>query len=140
MEEEMRRVLPLMDSCSPTGQDYDEYGRLLVALRHGCSGISAAVGYMEISGALTGSTTGGRLSYTAIPAALTGLFQIIRKKYPAEAQATQKSIRLFLRKLKESYSSANTHRISTSGDSSEQLRFVVPRVLKLIDQLFASLN
>ncbi len=140
MEEEMQRVLPLMDSCPPAGRDYDDYGRLPVTLRHGCPGISAAVSYMEISGALTGSATGGRLPYAAIPAALTGLFQIIRKKYPAETPATQKSIRLFLRKLKESYSSANTHRMSTSGESSRQLRFVVPRVLGLIDQMSASLN
>jgi hypothetical protein len=140
MEEEKQKVMPVKNSFHPADDARDDYERFLITLRHGRPGIDAVVDYMGICTTLFGNITGGRIPYAAVPAALTELFQTIKRKYPTETPATQKNIREFLFKLKESYASTCIDEISTPGKSSEQLRFVIPRVLGLAEGITALLN
>ena len=140
MEEEKQKVMPVKNSFHPADDARDDYERFLITLRHGRPGIDAVVDYMGICTTLFGNITGGRIPYAAVPAALTELFQTIKRKYPTETPATQKNIREFLFKLKESFASTCIDEISTPEKSSEQLRFVIPRVLGMAEGITASLN
>jgi hypothetical protein len=140
MEEEKQKVMPDKNFIHPADDGHDDYGRFLITLRHGRPGIDAVIDYMGICTTLFGNITGGRIPYAAVPAALTELFQTIKRKYPTETPATQKNIREFLFKLKESYASTCIDEISTPEKSSEPLRFVIPRVLGMAEGITASLN
>jgi hypothetical protein len=140
MEEEKQKVLPVKNFFHPAVDGHDDYERFFITLRHGRPGIDAVIDYMGICTTLFGNITGGRIPYAAAPAALTALFQTINQKYPTETLSTQKNIREFLFKLKESYASTCCDEISIQGKSSEQLRFMIPRVLGLVEGMTASLN
>jgi len=140
MEEEKQKVMPVKNFFHSADHGHEDYERFLITLRHGRPGIDAVIGYLGICTTLFGNITGGRLPFAAVPAALTELFQTIKKKYPKETPATQKNVRKFLYKLKRSYASTCSDEISISGKSSEQLRFVVPRVLRLAEGITASFN
>jgi len=140
MEEEKQKVLPVKNFFHPAVDGHDDYERFFITLRHGRPGIDAVIDYMGICTTLFGNITGGRIPYAAAPAALAALFQTINQKYPTETLSTQKNIREFLFKLKESYASTCCDEISIQGKSSEQLRFMIPRVLGLVEGMTASLN
>ena len=140
MDEEKQKVMPVKDSFHPADHGHNDYERFLITLRHGRPGIGAVIDYMGICTTLFGNITGGRIPYAAAPAALAALFQTINQKYPTETLSTQKNIREFLFKLKESYASTCCDEISIQGKSSEQLRFMIPRVLGLVEGMTASLN
>jgi hypothetical protein len=140
MEEEKQKVMPGKNFIHPADDGHDDYGRFLITLRHGRPGIDAVIDYMGICTTLFGNITGGRIPYAAVPAALTELFQTIKRKYPTETPATQKNIREFLRRLTANYASNCINGISNRGKSSEPLRFVVPRVRGLVEGITASFN
>lgn len=140
IEEEKQKAMPSENFFHSADHGHDDCERFLITLRHGCSGIDAVIGYMGICTTLFGNITGGRIPYAAVPAALTELFQTIKRKYPTETPATQKNIREFLFRLKESYAATCIDEISTPEKSSEQLRFVIPRGLGLAEGITASFN
>jgi hypothetical protein len=140
MEEKKQQVMPGKNFFHLTDHGHDDYEKFLIALRHGRPGIDAVIGYMGICTTLFGNITGGRIPYAAVPAALTELFQTIKRKYPTETPATQKNIREFLRRLTANYASNCINGISNRGKSSEPLRFVVPRVRGLVEGITASFN
>jgi hypothetical protein len=140
MEEKKQQVMPGKNFFHLTDHGHDDYEKFLIALRHGRPGIDAVIGYMGICTTLFGNITGGRIPYAAVPAALTALFQTVKRKYPTETPATQKNIREFLRRLTANYASNCINGISNRGKSSEPLRFVVPRVRGLVEGITASFN
>jgi hypothetical protein len=140
MEEKKQKVMPGKNFFHLTDHGHDDYEKFLITLRHGRPGIDAVIGYMGICTTLFGNITGGRIPYAAVPAALTELFQTIKRKYPTETPATQKNIREFLRRLTANYASNCINGISNRGKSSEPLRFVVPRVRGLVEGITASFN
>ncbi len=140
MEEEKQKVMPVKNSFHPADDTHDDYERFIITLRHGRPGIDAVIDYMGICTTLFGNITGGRIPYAAVPAALTELFQTIKKNYPTETPVTQKAIREFLCRLTANYASNCINGISNRRKSSEPLRFVVPRVRRLVEGITASFN
>jgi hypothetical protein len=135
MEEAKEEALPNVDAFGLAPNSTDDVGRFLVTLRHGHPGIEAGVRYFGIGGSLLKHATDGRLPYVSVPTALSALFREVKRNYPMETSRTQESIRQFLLKLRAEYEPKPIEMAHAGYEPSEQLRFVGPRVLGMINDL-----
>lgn len=139
METYHQKVMLMEGALHSPDNDHQDLGRILVTLRHGSPGRLAAIDYMTNWLNSTGRDATGRLSFVAMPVALNKLFHTIKKQHPTEPPGTQKLVRKFLRKLKDNFAAKGVNGIGNSNPSSEQFRFVVGRVLGLIDGLVGAI-
>ncbi len=139
MEKYQQKVMLKEDALHSTDPDNQELGRIFVTLRHGRPGLDAAIDYMRNWLNSTEQDSAGRSLYALLPAALNKLLHTIERKLPAESPEVQISLRKFLHRLKENFASNGIDEIGNSNKSPEQFRFVVRRVLGLVDGVTASL-
>jgi hypothetical protein len=135
MEKAKEEALPNVDAFGLVRDSSDDVGRFLVTLRHGHPGIEAGVRYFGIGGSLLKHATDGRLPYVSVPTALSALFREVKRNYPMETSRTKKSIRQFLLKLRAEFDTKSIEMTQAGYEASEQLRFVGPRVLGMINDL-----
>ncbi len=140
MEDKKEKFFPVMNAFGLAIDSQNDAGRFLVTLRHGYPGIESAIKYFGPGGPLLKNTTDGRLPYAAVPTALSVLFKEIKKSYFNEAPQTQGFIRDFLLKLKAVYDLERLNMIFSGGELPEQLRFVGPRAIGMINDLTASIH
>jgi hypothetical protein len=140
METYQQKAMLMEDALHTPDNDHQDLGRILVTLRHGSPGRHAAIDYMANWLNSTGRDQADRLSFVAMPVALNKLFHTIKKQHPAEPPGTQKLMRKFLHKLKDNFAAKGADGIGNSNPSSEQLRFVVGRVLGLVDGLVGAIG
>ena len=142
MEAHQQKVMLMGDALHLTGDDNEnqDLARLLVTLRHGRPGMAAAIDFMGNWLYSSGKDSAGCSLYALLPAALNKLFHTIKRNFPAESPEVQKSLRKFLDRLKENFASNGIDEIGNSNKSPEQFRFVVRRVLGLVDGVTATLG
>ena len=139
MEAYRQKVMLLEDVSQLTPNDDPDLGRLLVTLRHGRPGSEAAVDFMGNWLYSSRKDSAGRSLSALLPAALNKLFHTIKIKLPVESPEVQKSLRKFLLGLRKNFASNGIDKAGNSIKSPEQFRFVVRRVLGVIDGMTASL-
>ncbi len=135
MEEAKEEALPSVNAFGLARDSSDAVGRFLVTLRHGHPGIEAGVRYFGIGGSLLKDATDGRLPYVSVPTALSALFREVKRNYPMETSRTKKSVRQFLLQLRAEFDTKPIEMAHAGYEASEQLRFVGPRVLGMINDL-----
>jgi len=140
MEEAKEEALPNVDAFGLARDSSDDVGRFLVTLRHGHPGIKAGVRYFGIGGSLLKHATDGRLPYVSVPTALSAFFREVKRNYPMETSRTKKSIRQFLLKLRAEFDTKAIEMAHAGYEASEQLRFVGPRVLGIINDLTGAVS
>lgn len=109
-----------------------------VALRHGQTGVETVLKYFGLGGIILKNVTDGRLPYKSVPAVLNIFLRVIRKNYHLETQKTRYFIMWFLKRLHNSYDFKQNGLISTEKEMLERLRFIGPRVMRLIDEFARS--
>jgi hypothetical protein len=139
MEAYRQKVMLLENAFHSTDNDDPDLGRLLVTLRHGRPGSKAAVDFMGNWLYSSRKDSTGRSLSALLPAALNKLFHTIKIKLPVESPEVQKSLRKFLRGLQENFASNGIDKAGISIKSPDHFRFVVRRVLGVIDGMTASL-
>ena len=133
MEEALEKAFPSVNAFGLASAGSNEVDRFLITLRHGHPGIDAVARYFGIGGSLLKHATDGRLSYASVPTALSALFRELKRSYPMETSMTQESIRHFLSKLRADYELKAMEMAQAGYELSEQLRFVGPRVLGMVN-------
>lgn len=139
MESHRQQVLPDWVALRPANPDLRDCSRLIITLRHGHPGMSAAIACLGTGIRSVPEKPTDRSFCVCLPKTLNELFQTIKKRLPQETPAFQNLIRKFLGRLKENYTSAYVDDERTAGDSAAQWQFFVRRVIGLIDGLSASL-
>lgn len=139
MEAYRQKVMLLEDPFPSTDNDEPDLGRLFVTLRHGGPGTEAAIDFMGNWLHSSRKDSAGRSLSALLPAALNKLFHTIKIKLPIESPEVQKSVRKFLLGLRDNFASDGIDKSGLSIKSPEQFRFVVRRVLGLVDGMTASL-
>jgi hypothetical protein len=140
MEDMKEIAFPAMNAFGLTGDSHNDISVFLVTLRHGNPGVEVVMKYFGVGGALLKNTTAGCLPYVAVPSVLRALFQGIKKNDSTETSKTQKFIRKFLSKLRDSYDLKRINSIFSGCELPEQLSFVGPRVSGMIQDLTDSLH
>jgi len=139
MEKEKLRAFPDWNAFGLAPAQCDDISTFMVALRHGRLGIDDLVKIFGIGSELLKNMTDGLLPYLLVPRALNGLFRKIRENFYAESQKTQSFIRMFLAELEVCYHMRRQQTAGSTTGASEQLRFVRPRVICMINSLLGSL-
>ena len=140
MERENAMTFPVYDAFeTPQYEQYNVH-RFLVALRHGMHGVKTVLRYFGIGGSLLQGRTVGRLPYNATPKTLNVLLRDIRERYLGETAETKRSIWECLSGLASVYGRKRMTRSSGENVSSNELRFVGPRVRGLIRDLKESIT
>jgi len=139
MEKEKLKAFPDWNAFGLAPARCDDISTFVVALRHGRLGIDDLIKIFGIGGALLKNMTDGLLPYLFVPRALSGLFRKIQNNFYIESRRTQSFIRAFLEELEDSYNFKHCKSLDTETGSTEQLRFVRPRVICMINSLLGSL-
>jgi hypothetical protein len=140
MEKEKDNAFPVFNAFGLTVEQPVDTRRFLVTLRHGYRGIETVAHYIGTGGMVRKTTTNGRLPYVEVPTTLSVLFREIKRRYFFETPGTQEFIGRFLLKLRAGYDFEQTKLFPFTGKWPDQLRFVGPRVLRMIDELRDSLQ
>jgi hypothetical protein len=140
MEAYQQKVMLMEDAFHSTDNENPDLARLLITLRHGRPGTEAAIDFMGNWLYSSRKDSAGRSLSALLPAALNKLFDILTIKLPVESPEVQKSLRKFLLGLRKKFTSNGIDRAENSIKSPEQFRFVVRRVLGVIDGMAASLT
>jgi hypothetical protein len=140
MEEEREKAFAVTGAFGRADDNLDGVERFLVTLRHGLSGIDTVVKYFGVgSSLLKKNATDGGIPYVAVPKVLSLLFKKIKKSYSVEAPRTQEFIGEFLLKLKAAYDSKRIDLVFCGGHPPDQLRFVGPRVRRMVHDFTESI-
>jgi len=136
-----QKVMLMEDAMHSTDDDNDnqDLARLFVTLRHGRPGMAAAVDFMGKWLYSSGKDSAGRPLFALLPAAMNMLLHTIKSKLPAESPEVQNLLRKFLHGLRENFAPNGIGEMGNSNRSPEQFKFVVRRVLGLVDGVTASL-
>jgi hypothetical protein len=140
MEGMKKKAFPATNAFGLACDSHNDISRFLVTLRHGNPGVEAVIKYFGVGGALFKNTTAGCLPYVAVPSALSAFLQEIKKNYSKETPRTQKFIREFLLKLRAVYDLERMNSVFSRGELPEQLRFVGPRVSRMIYDFLGSIH
>jgi hypothetical protein len=135
MGKEKERVFPTYNIFGLAHYRHNDANRFFVALRHGMPGVGSVVRFFGIGSPLLKDKTDGRLPYVTVPLTLSALFRLIKKRYSVETSKTRRSIREFLFRLGSNYHPENIKRVFTGSEPPEVLRFVGPRVFKMVQDL-----
>ncbi len=138
MAKDRDKVFPVTNAFGTTKGKVEDYGSILVALRHGEKGIETAVKTFGIGGRLLVDQTDSHLPFTHVPYVLWNVLQGLREHFPAETLATRKTIRTFLLRLKNDYDSGHVKSFLHGGESDRSLKFTGPRVLQMVRHFFTS--
>jgi len=139
METYRQKVMLLEDAFHSIDHEAPDLGRILVTLRHGRPGTEAAVVFIDDWLYSSRKDSAGRSFSALLPAALNKLSHTLKTKLPVESTEVQKSLRKFLLGLRKNFCSTGNDRVRNSIKSPEQFRFVLRRVLGVIDGMTASL-
>lgn len=140
MELEKIKAFPKWNAFGLAPAGCGDVSTFVVSLRHGRQGINDLIKIFGIGSAVLMNMTDGLLPYLLVPKALSGLFRKIQKNFYIESCRTQAFIRAFLGELKDSYNLTQYDSADTEPGVSEQLRFVKPRVICMINSLQGSLG
>ncbi|MDF1592733.1 MAG: hypothetical protein P1P89_14545 [Desulfobacterales bacterium] len=140
MEKEKLKAFPDWNAFGLAPARCDDISTFVVALRHGRLGIDDLIKIFGIGSALLKNMTDGLLPYPFVPSALCGLFRKIQNNFYIESRRTQSFIRSFLEELEDSYNFKHRKSFDTETNFTEQLRFVRPRVICMINSLRGSLR
>ncbi|UCD79397.1 MAG: hypothetical protein JSW26_29055 [Desulfobacterales bacterium] len=138
MEAYQQSVMPERDAFHPTDCSIPDLGRFLVTLRHGHPGMDAVIDYIGMWLSSSAEKKADRIRLALMPAALNGLFNAIKTRLPAETPAVQNLMRTFVRRLRDNIASKRVGNPGNSDYLAEQRRFVLHRVLGLIDEIAGS--
>ena len=139
MEAYQQKVMLMGDPFHPIDNESIDLGGFLVTLRHGRHGMAASIDFMNYWLYSSRKDSAGHLFSTLLPAALNKLFHTMKIKLPVESPEMQKSLRKFLHGLQENFRSDGIDQPGNSIKSPEQFRFVVRRVLGLVNGVTATL-
>jgi len=139
MEREKVNAFPDWNAFGLAPARCDDNSTFVVAIRHGRLGIDDLVKIFGIGSALLKNMTDGLLPYLFVPKALSGLFRKIQNNFYMESRRTQSFIRVFLEELEDSYNFTHRNSSDTETGFTEQLGFVRPRVICMINRLLGSL-
>lgn len=139
MEAYRQEVMLREEAVSSTDNNDPDLDRLLVTLRHGRIGTEAAIDFVGHWLHSSRKDSAGRSLSALLPAALNKLFHTIKTKLAVESPEVKKSLHKFLLGLQENCASTGSDKSGISSKSPEQIRFVVRRVLGVIDGMTASL-
>ena len=139
MEKEKLKAFPEWNAFGLAPVRCDDTSMFVVALRHGRLGIDDLIKIFGIGSALLKNMTDGLLPYLFVPRALSGLFRKIQNDFYSESRRTQSFVRAFLEELEDSYNFKHRKSLDTETGITEQLRFVKPRVICMINSLLGSL-
>lgn len=140
MEKEKKKAFPVFNAFGVAFDKTVDIRTFLMTLRHGYRGIETVSHYLGTGGMVRKTTTNGSLPYVEVPTTLSVLFREIKGRYFFETPKTQEFIGRFLLKLRADYDLEQTKLFPFAGKWPDQLRFVGPRVLRMIDELRASLQ
>ncbi len=140
MEEVKGKIFPICDTFGFGRQNQNDAHSFFIALRHGNPGVESVVRYFGIGRSLLKDKTDGRLPYVAVPRRLSALFRLIKRRYHVETPRTKKSIQEFLSRLGTSYSSNRIKAVFSGSEPVEAIRFVGPRVSRMIQDFDASIH
>jgi hypothetical protein len=140
MEEVKGKIFPICDAFGFGRHNHNDAHSFLIALRHGIPGVESVVRYFGVGRSLLKDKTDGRLPYVAVPKRLSALFRLIKRRYHVETPRTKKSIREVLSRLGTSYNSNRIKAVFSGGEPVEAIRFVGPRVSRMIQDLDASIH
>ncbi len=139
MEAYRRKIMLRADAFDETDNEDPISDKLLLTLRHGRPGTQAAIDFMGNWLYSSRKDSAGCSLSARLPAALNTLFHTMKVKLRVESPEVQKSLRKFLLGLRKNFGSNGIDKAQNSIKSPEQLRFVVRRVLGVIDGMTASL-
>lgn len=140
MEEVKGKIFPICDAFGFCRHNHNDAHSFFIALRHGNPGVESIVRHLGIGRPLLNDKTDGRLPYVAVPKRLSALFRLIKRRYHVETPRTKKSIQEVLSRLGTSYSSNRIKTVFSGGEPVEAIRFVGPRVSRMIQDLGASIH
>jgi hypothetical protein len=139
MEDYREKVMLTGDALHQSADDTRQLSGLFITLRHGRPGMTAAIDFMGNWLYSSRRDTAGRLLSALLPSALNYLIHTIKIKFAVEPLEVQKLLHCFLLGLKENFALDRTEDTEATIRPPEQLRFVVQRVLGLVNRATASL-
>jgi hypothetical protein len=140
METYRQNVMLKRDPIHPGDDGNMDLGGLFVTLRHGRPGTEAAINFLSNWLYSAHKDPAGRSLSALLPAALNKLFHTIKIKLPVESPQVQQALRKFLLGLRDNFRSKGVDRSGNTIKPPEQFRFVVRRLLGVIDGMTASLT
>ncbi len=138
MEMDLETIFPAANAFGFNKEFTNQLRSLVIALRHGQSGVSAAMMYFGTGGSLLKSESDGRIPYSYLPKVLWSFLQILKEQLPRETQATRENAALFLTQLKIDYSLQHTNMNDMEPEISKSLRFAAPRISRMINEFSSS--
>jgi len=139
METYRQKVMLKKDSIDPGENENMDLSGLFVTLRHGRPGTEAAIKFLGNWLYSSRKDPTGRSLSALLPAALNKFFYTVKIKLPVESPEVQQALRKFLLGLRENFGSHGIDKARKSIKPPETFRFVVRRVLGVIDGMAASL-
>lgn len=114
--------------------------KFLITLRHGQRGIETTCGSFGVVGNTLKHSSRNRFLIISGPKALTRLIREIERKYASETQKTREAILLFISRLKDAYTSHNSHPSPSQNRPPVQFMFAGARLSNIINKFKGTLN
>jgi len=124
---------PLVNTFGFTKYCVIDSGWFLVPIRHGETGIAAALNHFGSGKLLIRNTTRGGVSYIEVPKSLWLFLRKMKTILPYEKPKTKKFFLTFMLKLKNGY-----QKNFKNTNKSRPLRFACPRVLQMVNDFSRS--
>lgn len=140
MESRKAVIFPPKTDFTHSKPERADMSRFMVALRHGCKGIDAAVRYFWLPPAGTHWSWGQNARWSIIVFSLKSLFDLITFRYGAESKRTQHYIREFLFQLRNAYAYSVVYSTTLDKQNRADLQCLRSRVMAMIQQLQCALS